>query len=72
MDGGSFLGTPTPLMSIEDSKITLYTYFQSSCSWRVRLALILKGIPYQSEPINLLHHQQVTHPSTTSLAEFLH
>ena len=72
MDQGSFLHMPTSAMSIENSKITLYTYFQSSCSWRVRLALVLKGIPYQSEPINLLHHQQVTHPSTTAPAEFLH
>ncbi|KAI1703533.1 putative maleylacetoacetate isomerase [Ditylenchus destructor] len=27
----------------------LYSYWRSSCSWRVRIALNLKGIPYQLE-----------------------
>ncbi|KAL3873633.1 hypothetical protein ACJMK2_036728 [Sinanodonta woodiana] len=35
-------------------KIILYTYFRSSCSWRVRIALALKGIEYESRPVNLI------------------
>ncbi|NXV26637.1 MAAI isomerase, partial [Rissa tridactyla] len=32
----------------------LYSYFRSSCSWRVRIALALKGISYDVVPVNLL------------------
>uniref|UniRef100_A0A5F8HFI0 maleylacetoacetate isomerase n=1 Tax=Monodelphis domestica TaxID=13616 RepID=A0A5F8HFI0_MONDO len=32
----------------------LYSYFRSSCSWRVRIALALKGIDYDIVPINLV------------------
>ncbi|NXJ88222.1 MAAI isomerase, partial [Corythaixoides concolor] len=32
----------------------LYSYFRSSCSWRVRIALALKGIAYDVVPVNLL------------------
>ncbi|XP_021797128.2 maleylacetoacetate isomerase isoform X4 [Papio anubis] len=32
----------------------LYSYFRSSCSWRVRIALALKGIDYETVPINLI------------------
>lgn len=46
---------PTP-------KITLYTYFRSSCSARLRIALAYKSIPYTSIPINLLKDEQ--HSST--------
>ncbi|XP_074852820.1 maleylacetoacetate isomerase isoform X2 [Carettochelys insculpta] len=35
-------------------KPVLYSYFRSSCSWRVRIALSLKGIAYDQEPVNLL------------------
>ncbi|XP_023958192.2 maleylacetoacetate isomerase isoform X2 [Chrysemys picta bellii] len=35
-------------------KPVLYSYFRSSCSWRVRIALALKGIAYDQEPVNLL------------------
>ncbi|NXJ42051.1 MAAI isomerase, partial [Ciconia maguari] len=31
----------------------LYGYFRSSCSWRVRIALALKGISYDLVPVNL-------------------
>ncbi|MEW5853469.1 MAG: maleylacetoacetate isomerase [Myxococcota bacterium] len=34
--------------------ITLYSYFRSSASWRVRTALQLKGIPYTLVPVHLL------------------
>lgn len=33
---------------------TLYSYWRSSCSYRVRIALNLKGIEYQIHPIHLL------------------
>ncbi|XP_071972896.1 maleylacetoacetate isomerase isoform X2 [Engystomops pustulosus] len=32
----------------------LFTYFRSSCSWRVRIALALKGIQYDQCAINLI------------------
>ncbi|KAM9646571.1 maleylacetoacetate isomerase isoform 1-T2 [Trichechus inunguis] len=38
----------------ESSKPILYSYFRSSCSWRVRIALVLKGIDYATVPINLV------------------
>jgi maleylacetoacetate isomerase len=31
----------------------LYSYWRSSASWRVRITLNLKGIPYEYEPIHL-------------------
>ncbi len=34
--------------------LTLYTYCRSSCSYRVRIAMALKGVPYNSEYIHLL------------------
>ncbi|XP_043404481.1 maleylacetoacetate isomerase isoform X3 [Chelonia mydas] len=41
-------------MSAALVKPVLYSYFRSSCSWRVRIALALKGIAYDQEPVNLL------------------
>ncbi|XP_060118731.1 maleylacetoacetate isomerase isoform X2 [Heteronotia binoei] len=35
-------------------KPVLYSYFRSSCSWRVRIALALKGIAYDHAPVNLV------------------
>jgi maleylpyruvate isomerase len=32
----------------------LYNYWRSSCSWRVRIALNLKGLSYTYEPVHLL------------------
>ncbi|KAK0391666.1 hypothetical protein NLU13_1165 [Sarocladium strictum] len=37
---------------------TLYGYFRSSCTARVRIALHLKGIAYEDVPINLLKGEQ--------------
>ena len=42
-----------------DDRLTLYTYWRSSCSWRVRIALHLKGLPFESRPVNLLKGEQV-------------
>ncbi|KAI6067916.1 Maleylacetoacetate isomerase [Aix galericulata] len=41
-------------MSSAAVKPILYGYFRSSCSWRVRIALALKGIAYDQVPVNLL------------------
>ncbi|KAL4978647.1 glutathione S-transferase [Aspergillus desertorum] len=47
-----------------DPKVTLYTYFRSSCSARLRIALALKSIPYTSIPINLLKNEQSSTKNT--------
>ncbi|KAJ5776331.1 uncharacterized protein N7511_001342 [Penicillium nucicola] len=39
-------------------KVTLHTYFRSSCSARIRIALHLKGIPYEAVYVNLLKNEQ--------------
>ena len=31
----------------------LYSYYRSTSSYRVRIALEMKGVPYQIEPVNL-------------------
>ena len=38
--------------------IELYSYFRSSCSWRVRLALNVLNTPYKTHAINLLKNEQ--------------
>ena len=38
----------------------LYGYWRSSCSWRVRIALAAKGIPYETVSINLLEKAQTS------------
>lgn len=42
--------------------LTLYHYWRSSCSWRVRWALALKGLPYESVPVNLLQGEHKADP----------
>ena len=34
--------------------LILYHYWRSSCSWRIRWALDVKGLEYQSVPVNIL------------------
>jgi len=41
-----------------DVGMKLYTYFRSSAAYRVRIALNLKGIAYESVPIHLLKKEQ--------------
>jgi maleylacetoacetate isomerase len=38
--------------------VTLYSYFRSSCSWRVRIALNLLNVPHTIHPVNLLKNEQ--------------
>mmetsp|Transcript_9496 Transcript_9496/g.18353 ORF Transcript_9496/g.18353 Transcript_9496/m.18353 type:complete len:213 (-) Transcript_9496:5704-6342(-) len=38
----------------------LWSYWKSSASWRVRIALNLKGVPYRYEAIDLFKSQQAT------------
>ncbi|KAK9910745.1 hypothetical protein M0R45_034693 [Rubus argutus] len=40
------------------SKLVLYSFWQSSCSWRVRFALNLKGLSYEYKPVNLAKGEQ--------------
>jgi maleylpyruvate isomerase len=39
-------------------KLTLYAYWRSSSSWRVRIGLALKGAPFALVPVNLLTGEQ--------------
>uniref|UniRef100_A0A8C3YU65 Maleylacetoacetate isomerase n=1 Tax=Catagonus wagneri TaxID=51154 RepID=A0A8C3YU65_9CETA len=39
---------------MQAGKPILYSYFRSSCSWRVRIALALKNIDYEMITINLI------------------
>ncbi|XP_023162350.2 probable maleylacetoacetate isomerase 2 [Drosophila hydei] len=40
-------------MASSDTRPVLYSYYYSSCSWRVRIALGLKKIPYDIRPTSL-------------------
>lgn len=42
------------------SKLVLYSYWQSSCSWRVLFALNLKGLPYEYRAVDLVKGEQFT------------
>ncbi len=37
--------------------ITLFGYFRSSASWRVRMALALKGLPYDYQGVHLVRNE---------------
>ncbi|KAG8663944.1 hypothetical protein MANES_01G266000v8 [Manihot esculenta] len=38
--------------------LVLYSYWQSSCAWRVRFALNLKGLSYEYKAVNLAKGEQ--------------
>ena len=44
-------------------QLKLYHYWRSSCSWRVRWALALKDLPYESIPVDILagEHQSAAY-----------
>ncbi|KAM0329420.1 hypothetical protein ACHAQA_004727 [Verticillium albo-atrum] len=50
-----------------ERKLTLYTYFRSSCSARVRTAALLKGIDLNYEYVNLLKGEQRSTAYTSEL-----
>lgn len=46
------------IYSSSSSKLVLYSYWQSSCSWRVRFALKLKGLIYEYKAVDLAKGEQ--------------
>uniref|UniRef100_A0A8R1DWJ4 maleylacetoacetate isomerase n=1 Tax=Caenorhabditis japonica TaxID=281687 RepID=A0A8R1DWJ4_CAEJA len=44
------------------TKPILYSYWRSSCAWRVRIALALKGIEYEYRPIDLFSKTSKNNP----------
>ncbi|KHJ89337.1 putative maleylacetoacetate isomerase [Oesophagostomum dentatum] len=49
------------------SKPILYSYWRSSCSWRVRIALNLKKIDYEYKIVDLLSPEDMTSPDFTAV-----
>uniref|UniRef100_A0A0K8UDL5 Putative maleylacetoacetate isomerase 2 n=1 Tax=Bactrocera latifrons TaxID=174628 RepID=A0A0K8UDL5_BACLA len=50
-----------PVETNEDKKPILYSYWHSSCSWRVRTALNWKNIPYETRAVNILKPESGHH-----------
>ena len=46
----------------------LFTYYRSTSSYRVRIALALKGLDYQAVPVNLIAAQGGEHRQAAYLA----
>ena len=44
----------------------LYSFFNSSTSYRVRIALALKGLDYQVVPVNLRQGEQLRRPTASA------
>lgn len=44
--------------SVEGNHYTLYTYFRSSTSWRVRIVLNYKKIPFDCKFVHLVKGEQ--------------
>ncbi|KAK6759528.1 hypothetical protein RB195_021236 [Necator americanus] len=47
---------------MSSSKPILYSYWRSSCSWRVRIALNLKKVDYEYKTVNLLSKEDLNSP----------
>ena len=42
----------------QDYQLRLHGYWRSSCTWRVRIALELKRLPYEYIPVHLANAEQ--------------
>jgi maleylacetoacetate isomerase len=42
-----------------NGKVVLHSYWRSSCSWRVRIALALKGVEYDYKAVHLVKNEQM-------------
>ncbi|XP_073219983.1 glutathione S-transferase zeta class-like [Cicer arietinum] len=49
-----------------NNKLILYSYWRSSCSFRLRIALNVKGLEYEYKAVNLLKGEQ-SHPEFLQL-----
>ncbi|KAA8515937.1 hypothetical protein F0562_019116 [Nyssa sinensis] len=60
MDSETPKNTASSPSSSMASKLVLYSHWQSSCAWRVRFALKLKGLSYEYKAVNLAKGEQFT------------
>ncbi|CAG8617012.1 7848_t:CDS:2, partial [Paraglomus occultum] len=54
-----------------DKRPILYSYWRSSCSWRVRISLLWKDIDYKTIPVNLLLNEHVDFTLLKRSAEYI-
>nr|ADB45877.1 glutathione S-transferase zeta class [Pinus brutia] len=54
----------TPGISSTSARLKLYSFWRSSCAWRVRIALNLKGLPYEYKAVNLRQGEQFSEEFT--------
>ncbi|XP_023320331.1 maleylacetoacetate isomerase isoform X2 [Eurytemora carolleeae] len=52
------LSTEKPSISLHPEKPVLYSFFRSSCAWRVRIALQIAGIEVEQIAVNLAENGQ--------------
>jgi maleylacetoacetate isomerase len=55
---GNLCQVKSPRLSLKNMKLTLYNYYRSSCSYRVRIALHLKKIPFLYKSVQLKDGEQ--------------
>lgn len=57
------LGSNSPL-KMSTSPLVLHTYWRSSCSYRVRIVLAFKSLPYESVPVHLVRNGGEQHSAS--------